>query len=120
MAGNVDRVVAVLDRVAGEVGLPPARVFFPDAATALDLLEDAGFEIGREGVRTVAQRRSFTRDELSAFLRTQAVQAYPADDEGVRRRFLMRVEASLDELRRPDGSWDQTFVRLEVLVRRPA
>ena len=37
----------------------------------------------------------------------------------VRDAFIAAVEARLDELRRHDGTYDQTFVRLHVLAHRP-
>jgi hypothetical protein len=46
------------------------------------------------------------------------VHAWEAHDPDVRARFLDQAVARLDELRRPDGTYDQTFVRLELLVRR--
>jgi trans-aconitate methyltransferase len=118
-AGNVSRLIDVLDDVAGGLGLPPARVTLPTAAAAFDLLEGAGFEIGHEGVRTVAQRRSFSEQELLDFVRTQAVHAYEIGDDELRRLFVTTVQTCKEKLRRSDGSWDQTFVRLELLVRRP-
>jgi trans-aconitate methyltransferase len=90
------------------------------AAAVFELLEQTGFEIPIEGVRTVAQRRAFDRDQLVGFLRTQAALAYVADaSDAVRDAFLRAVVARIDELRQQDGSYDQTFVRLEVLARRP-
>ncbi len=117
-AGNVERFVAVLDAVAAGLGLPPSSTTFLTAGSAFELLEQAGFAPGPEDVRTVAQRRPFTREALLAMVRTQAVQAYALDDDEVRERFVAEVERRLPEVRRADGSWDQTFVRLEVLVRR--
>lgn len=118
-AGNVARIGAVLGDVAAELGLQPAAVSFPHAGTALELLEEAGFEVPPGGATTVAQRRSFDREQLSAFLRTQAAVAHDAVADEQRDRFAERVMARADELRRADGSFDQTFVRLDVLARRP-
>jgi SAM-dependent methyltransferase len=117
-AGNVPRLIATLDHVAAGLGLPPAQVTLLTPSAVLELLEAAGFAPGPEDVRAVAQRRPMSRDALLAMVRTQAVHAWPTDDEPVRERFLAEAIARLDELRRPDGSWDQTFVRLDVLVRR--
>jgi hypothetical protein len=86
----------------------------------MELLERAGFSLGDESVTTVAQRRSFDREQLLGFVRTQASVAYvPGAPREVRDAFLAAVEARLDELRRHDGTFDQTFVRLHVLARRP-
>jgi trans-aconitate methyltransferase len=118
--GNVRAVVALMDAVAVEHGLPSAQVWFCDAGTAMELLERAGFALGEESVTTVAQRRTFDREQLLGFVRTQASVAYvPGASPAVRDSFLAAVEARVDELRRHDGTFDQTFVRLHVLARRP-
>jgi len=117
-AGNVPRLIAVLDDVAAGLGLPPAQVTFLTPSAAFELLEAAGFTPGPDDVRAVAQRRPMSREALLAMVRTQAVHAWPADDPALGERFRDDAVARLDELRRPDGSWDQTFVRLDVLVRR--
>jgi SAM-dependent methyltransferase len=119
-AGNVFRVVALMDDVAEQYGLPPAQVTFPQPGAVMELLEQTGFEVGPEGVTTVAQRRPFDRERLRGFLRTQASQAYvggaPPD---VRDAFVRAIDERIEELRRHDGTYDQTFVRLHVLARRP-
>lgn len=119
-AGNVTRVVEVLDGIAAGHGLEPAHPTFPDAGTVFDLVEQAGFDIPEEGVVTVAQRRPFDRDRLRGFLRTQACLPYlaQASDE-VGEAFLADVDNQLGEFRRHDGSYDQTFVRLVLRCRRP-
>lgn len=120
-AGNVARVAAVLDGIAASHGLPPAAVTFPHAGIVLELLEEVGFRVPEAGVTTVAQRRRFDRDELGGFVRTQATVAYVAGaTPEVRGAFLADAERRLDELRRHDGTYDQTFVRLDVLAQRPA
>ena len=119
-SGNVRRVEALLDDVAVGFGLAPAATTFPDAGTAMELLEEAGFEVGHGSVTTVAQRRPFDREQLLGFVRTQAAMAYVRDaSPELRNAFLAEVDRRLDEVRRHDGSYDQTFVRLHVLCRRP-
>jgi trans-aconitate 2-methyltransferase len=118
-AGNVERLRAVLDDVAAGFGVDPARVSFPDPGVVLELLEEVGFDLPVSWVSTVAQRRSFDRDQLLGFVRTQASMAYdlgPSSD--LHDRFVAVVGERLEELRRHDGSFDQTFVRLHVLCRR--
>jgi ubiquinone/menaquinone biosynthesis C-methylase UbiE len=118
-AGNVRAVIALLSDVAVEQGLTPARITFPDAGSVLDILEQAGFQIGDGGVTTVAQRRRFDRDQLIGFVRTQPSLAYVVGaPPEVRDAFLAAVERRVDELRRYDGTYDQTFVRLHVLGQR--
>jgi len=119
-AGNVAKVTTLMDDIGSRHGLSPL-VSFPDPGLVLELVEAAGFEVQAEGVRTIGQRRPFTRAELVGFLRHQASvaltrqatveQAAQIVDEAVSRA---------DELRRHDGTFDQTFVRLEILARRPA
>src|SRR5215211_8181492 len=108
-AGNVPRLIAVLDDVAAGLGRPPARVTLLTPSAAFELLEEAGFTPGPEDVRALAQRRPMTRAALLAMVRTQAVHAWEPPDPEVRSRFLDEATARLDELRRPDGSYDQTF-----------
>jgi trans-aconitate methyltransferase len=120
-AGNVPAVVAVLDRVAAAHGGPRGPWTFPDAGRALELTERAGFSLGRDGyVHTVAQRRAFTRAGFAGWLDSQAIEAYRAAmDPPARAAFTAEVRASLDDFRRSDGTFDQTFVRLDLLVLRP-
>jgi trans-aconitate methyltransferase len=118
--GNVRRVEALLDDIAAGHGIGPATVDFPDPGTVMELLEQAGFHIPEDGVTTAAQRRSFDREQLVGFLRTQAVLAYlPQAPPGTHEPFLAEVADRADELRRHDGTYDQTFVRLHILCQRP-
>jgi ubiquinone/menaquinone biosynthesis C-methylase UbiE len=118
--GNVHLVKDFLDEVAAGHGLDTAAVMFPDAGTVLELVEDVGFTVPSGGVSTVAQRRVFDRDALRSFLQTQATMAYAAN-AGAAAFDAFRAEADrrVDELRRNDGTYDQTFVRLDVLCQRP-
>lgn len=118
-AGNVPELKELLDEVAGRFGLPPLPGF-PDAGVGLDLVDAAGFELPDEGVRTVAQRRPFTREGLVGFLETQATVALTRGaPEGLADDIVKETVAEASRLRRPDGTYDQTFVRLEILARRP-
>ncbi len=113
-AGNVPKVLALLDEVSTAHGGPTSPWTFLDAGTALDLVEAAGLDPYAEGcfVRTVAQRRSFDETSIVGWLRSQAYQAY-----GLGEGFTSDVEARLDDLRRADGTLDQTYVRLDLLAR---
>lgn len=121
-AGNVARVVEIVGEISARHGGPPPPWTFADPGQHLDLLEAAGFAVDDAGgfVRSVAQRRSFTEATLVGWLRSQC---YHGFDEAMpaasRAAFRAEVEARLDELRRADGSYDQTFVRLDALVYRP-
>lgn len=119
-AGNVARVTEVLDDIGARHGLSRAPTMFPDAGIVLELLEQAGFHVPEGGARTVAQRREFDRAQLAGFLQTQASMAYVSGAApAVRAAFLADVDRRVGDLRRHDGSYDQTFVRLDVLCQRP-
>jgi trans-aconitate 2-methyltransferase len=117
---NIARTVAVLDRCSEEVGGPTSPWTFLHAGTALELLEQAGFTVDPGEVRTVAQRRPFDRAGFTGWLHSQSINAYEHGMTGeVLVAFQRLVEESLDELRRHDGTWDQTFVRLDLVAHRP-
>lgn len=118
-SGNVAVLTAVLNEIAAQNGLQELPAF-PNAAVVFDAVEAAGFELPSEAVRTVAQRRRFSRAQLLAFLRSQASVALTRQVTGeLRRQITEAVIGSVERLRRDDGSYDQTFVRLEILARRP-
>ena len=84
----------------------------------------AGFEVDPARgayVNTVAQRRRFDRESLLGWLRSQCYQGFeidmPADEHAA---FRAEVESRLDELARHDGTFDQTYVRLNALAFAPA
>jgi trans-aconitate methyltransferase len=68
-AGNVPRMSMLLNDIAARHGLPPVPPF-PDTGLVFEMIEEAGFEVLPEGVRTVAQRRAFTRKQAVGLLRT--------------------------------------------------
>jgi trans-aconitate methyltransferase len=120
---NVREVVAFLDgvarRVAGD-GAPTAPWTFVAAGAYLDLLLETGFAVDNGFVHTVAQRRAFDRESVIGWLTSQAVQAYEVDLAPARRaEFRQEAVDSVDELRRADGSYDLTFVRLDLLAFNP-
>jgi trans-aconitate methyltransferase len=118
--GNVAAVLVLLDDVSSRLGGPVCPWWFADAGMYLELVERSGLEVAEGFVRTTAQRRRFTREALLGWFRSQCVQAYEAGLAVEHRRaFRAEVEARFDELARWDGSFDQTFVRMEVLARRP-
>jgi hypothetical protein len=109
---NVAAMQALLDDVSARLGGPTAPWNFLPAGAALELVEAAGFSSGADGwVRTVAQRRPFDRAGLLGWLRSQCYQAYGRGEE-----LAQAAEARVDELRRADGTYDMTFVRLDLLV----
>jgi trans-aconitate methyltransferase len=121
-AGNVGRVVEVFDRIAAGYGGPTAPWTFLDAGRYLELTEQAGFVPGPDGyVRTVAQRRAFDRDGFIGWLQSQAIEAYAEGiEDGRRDEFRAEVIDRVDEFARHDGTYDLTYVRLDLLVRAPS
>jgi trans-aconitate methyltransferase len=117
-AGNVPKVVEALGAASG-LACPWT---FLDAGEALELLEAAGLDAvtAPAFVRTVGQRRPFDDETFAGWLHSQALQAYeaslPADS---RAAFRGRVDSDMDAFRRADGTLDQTYVRLDLLARRP-
>jgi trans-aconitate methyltransferase len=68
-------------------------------------------------VHTVAQRRSFDRDSVLGWMTSQCEQAYLVALPDERHDdFRRQMAAGVDELRRADGTYDITFVRLDLLV----
>ena len=118
-AGNIAAIAAFLSEVSTRHRGPASPWTFLDAGQALDLLEAAGFSVAPGDVRTVAQRRGFTRDELLGWFRSQTFQAFaPGMSSADHQAFRAEVEDRVDELKRADGTYGQTWVRLDALVRK--
>lgn len=123
-AGNVARAQALLDDISEALGGPVAPWTFPDAGAALESLERAGFDVDAGGagfVRTVGQRRAFDEVGVRGWLASQVCMAYEvalAPDAVAELRAAL--DARLDELRRHDGTFDLTYVRLDAMVQVPA
>jgi trans-aconitate methyltransferase len=121
-AGNTPAVVALLDDVAAAFGGPRCPWTFADAGTVMTWLEGAGFDHeadGRGWVRTVAQRRRFDEASLRGWLQSQVFAAYEASMSPEHHlAFRAEAESRIGELRRADGTYDQTFVRVDLLARR--
>jgi ubiquinone/menaquinone biosynthesis C-methylase UbiE len=116
---NCRRARALLDDVSTALGGPRSPWNFLAAGAALEGLEAAGFTAEEGWVQTVAQRRRFERDEVIGWLRSQCFQAYdPGLSPAGRVALRTGVEDRIDELRHPDGTFDQIFVRLDIHVRR--
>ena len=126
-AGNIPVIAPLVEEISLAHGGPPAPWSFPDAGQYLELLEAAGFVVdtspgrGDGGyVRTLAQRRAFDRDSLLGWLNSQCYTGFELTMPAAHHAgFRAEVEARLDELRRHDGTFDQTYVRLDALARRP-
>ena len=119
-AGRSPRVHALLDEESARVGGRPAGWYFPTEEDYGQLLADAGFAVPAHGwVRLLRQRRSMPDEQaLRGWLRSQVLVAYdPVVPPGALRRFRRAAEErALAELRRADGSYDQDYVRLDLLA----
>jgi SAM-dependent methyltransferase len=128
--GNIAHIAKVVGGISIAHGGGPAPWAFPDASQYLDLFERAGLDATPSAprapdqpagfVHTVAQRRPFTRETLLGWLSSQCVEAFrpalpPSEFDAVRDETF----AAVDQLRRHDGSYDQTFVRLDALAYKP-
>lgn len=122
-AGNIPKPLALMDDVSAGFGGPSCPWNFADPATALDWLEAAGLDAVTDPaafVRCVGQRRAFDATTLTGWLDSQVLHAYEAYlPEATHAPFRQAVKDRLEELRRADGTFDQTWVRLDLLARRP-
>ncbi len=117
---NVRAMRALLDDCSSRLGGPTTPWTFLGAGYYLELVEAAGFSVADGWVRTVAQHRAFDRESVIGWLESQCFQAYEATmPPGAHAPFRDEVLVRLDEMGRPDGTFDQTFVRLDVLAQRP-
>lgn len=119
---NVRGVVSVLDPISVSYDGPTTPWTFFGAGAYLPLLQATGFDVEPERgcyVRTTAQHRPFDRRSFRGWLTSQCLAAYtnamPAEHHEA---FTAEVLDRLDDFARPDGSFDQVFVRLDVRVRR--
>ena len=120
-AGNIPVILRLLDDVAARLGGPQCPWTFADVGPYLELVEQAGFDLDGGFLRLTPQRRHFDRETLMGWFHSQAVQAYTTTmDAGAGAAFVRGVESRFDELARWDGTFDQTFVRMDLLARRPA
>ena len=118
-AGQIAAARAVLDEVSARHDGPASPWCFPEPEAYAALLRAAGLNVQR--ARLVHQRRAFP--DAAAFegwLRSQVLPAYlPAVPDAVRGAFAAQcLRAGLARLRRDDGSYDQDYVRLDVLATR--
>ncbi|MQA16968.1 MAG: methyltransferase domain-containing protein [Pseudonocardiaceae bacterium] len=121
-AGGGDNVAAwraLLDPISTRVGGPASPWTFFQPGEYLERLEQAGFSAAQGWVRLVAQRRPFDRAGVIGWLTSQVLHAYTARmPQPAVAGFTAEALDRVDELRRDDGSYDVTFVRLDVLAHR--
>jgi trans-aconitate methyltransferase len=118
--GQITRARQILDETARAMALdvtPPW--YFPAPDAYKQLLVDAGFSAARSWTVLRHQRRSVPdEDALRGWLRSQVSIAYEASmTELDAAEFRQRVESrAIVELRRDDGTYDQDYVRLDLLA----
>jgi trans-aconitate methyltransferase len=118
-AGQIAASREVLDAVSASFGGPASPWYFPSASDYRTRLEAVGLTVRR--ARLVRQLRSFP--DAAAFegwLRSQVLPAYLPGIAPERRDAFTAacLTAGLERLRRADGSYDQDYVRLDVLAQR--
>ncbi|RJK98233.1 class I SAM-dependent methyltransferase [Vallicoccus soli] len=120
-AGQIAAARAVLDEVSREHGGGAGPWCFPSPQEYAPLLAAAGLGTDGGWLRLVHQRRSMPdADALVGWLRSQVLIAYePALEPASRASFRAEAERrALAALRRDDGTYDQDYVRLDLLARR--
>jgi trans-aconitate methyltransferase len=122
-AGQIAAARAILDEESARLGGPTGPWYFPDPEEYTALLTGAGMRLDRGHVRLVHQRRAVPdADALVGWLRSQVLVAYAPrlPDDATRAEFAAAAERRCREnLRRADGSYDQDYVRLDVLAHVP-
>jgi ubiquinone/menaquinone biosynthesis C-methylase UbiE len=116
-AGQIAATRRVLDELSARVGGPASPWYFPEPDAYTGLLAATGLRAQR--ARLVRQRRSFA--DAAAFegwLRSQIRPAYLPAIPGPRREADACLKEGGERLRRDDGSYDQDYVRLDVLASR--
>jgi trans-aconitate 2-methyltransferase len=119
-AGQAKTTRAVIDPVSRSFGGPVSPWYFPEAEEYAALVAQAGLSVRR--ARLVTQRRPFP--DVSAFegwLRSTFVLGYlPGIAAEQRAAFTeTAIATALEALRNGDGSYDQDFVRVDLLAARP-
>jgi ubiquinone/menaquinone biosynthesis C-methylase UbiE len=117
--GQIAAARAVLDDISARHRGPASPWCFPEPSAYAELLRVAGLTVER--ARLVRQRRAFP--DAAAFegwLRSQILPAYlPAIPDDDREAFAAEcLREGLARLQRDDGSYDQDYVRLDVLAVR--
>lgn len=120
-AGQIAAARAVLDEVCAQVGAPPWNWYFPSVAQYEPMLRDADLTWDGGWVRLLHQQRAMPDAEaLRGYLTSQVLVGYEAamtpTQQGEFRPFALG--RAVRELRREDGSYDQDYVRMDVLARR--
>ncbi|MHA3704406.1 class I SAM-dependent methyltransferase [Jatrophihabitans sp. YIM 134969] len=117
--GQIAAARTLLDEVAVAHGGSPAAWYFPSVDEHRPLLDAAGLDTSDPGwIRRLEQRRPFDEDGVRGWLASQVSIAYlPGVPAPERADFLDDVEKIvLPGLRRADGTYDQDYVRIDLLA----
>ncbi|HEY5273179.1 MAG TPA: class I SAM-dependent methyltransferase [Acidimicrobiales bacterium] len=120
--GQIKDVREVLNAVATELGGAADPWYFPAAEEVAARLIETGFAIDDGFVRLVRQRRSVPDVEaFTGWLESQVLIAYEPSLPGpsyaeFRRQSLERL---VERGTREDGSFDQDYIRLDLMVTKP-
>ena len=121
-AGQIASVRAILDEESEALGGGTTPWYFPSAEEVTTRLVEAGFIVGDGFVRLVTQRRSVADfAALVDWLDSQVLIAYqPSLDQGAYPIFRARAIERFRAIGpRQDGSFDQDYIRVDVLVTKP-
>lgn len=116
-AGQILAARAILDTESAALGGPASPWYFPTPERYAGTVAAAGLRVHRIGL--VRQRRALPdAAALTGWLRSQILLAYLPDlPAEAHEEFRRRVETrATSELRRADGSYDQDYVRLDLLA----
>lgn len=122
-AGQIAQVREILDEESSALGGTTSPWYFPPAEEVEAQLRTAGFDLTNGFVRLVTQRRSVPDlDALIGWLDSQVLIAYqPSLDAAA---YPVFRERSITRLRRvalrSDSTFDQDYVRVDLLVTKPA
>ncbi len=119
-AGQAEATRVVIEPISRSLGGPVSPWYFPEAPEYAALVERAGLSVRR--ARLVTQRRPFPdAPSLEGWLRSTFVLGYLPGIAAERRAEFTEtaVGAALEALRNRDGSYDQEFVRVDLLAARP-
>jgi SAM-dependent methyltransferase len=120
--GQILEVRTVLNAIATDLGGAADPWYFPGVGEVEARLLEAGFVIGDGFLRLVAQRRSVPDVEaFTGWLDSQVLIAYQPSLPGPAYAEFRRLalEQLVDRGPREDGSFDQDYVRVDVMVSKP-
>jgi trans-aconitate methyltransferase len=120
--GQISAVREVLNAIATDLGGAADPWYFPGAAEVESRLLEVGFQLDGGFVRLVSQRRSVPDAEaFTGWLDSQVLIAYQPSLSRESYEEFRRV--ALDRLLargpRADGTFDQDYVRIDLMVTRP-